>query len=141
MKKLLFLFLLVLCNGCFRHQHEERIANGDTATATDTQSAHQLQYSVPHSKPKENLLFEQKCRSCHYQIGSNLSCQTMSNVLDRIPGGAWKYNWFRNPDSMVAAGDAYSVRLKLEWNNQPHPAFPELSSEEIDHLLQYISEW
>jgi hypothetical protein len=65
----------------------------------------------------------------------------MPGVTERIPPGDWKYHWLRNPDSVVAAGEPYAVKIKADWHNQPHPAFPELSRTEIDDLLQYISKW
>jgi hypothetical protein len=140
MKNILFIGFILFCSGCFTNQHEERIATGDTISAYEIQPNCNMPHS-PEKLIKENTLFEEKCRSCHISVGTDASCQIMPGIIDRIPSGDWKYHWFHNPDSMITAGDAYANKLKADWNNQPHPAFPELSREEIDELLQYISEW
>lgn len=138
MRKVLFIGLIVLCSGCFRHQHEERIANGDTGYINDTTAKLDTGRYIIIPDSRANVLYEAKCRSCHYQYKRK---RILCGFIDRIPPGDWKYNWFHNPDSMIAAGDPYAKKLKADWNNLTHPAFPELSREEIDELLQYISEW
>ncbi|MCU0435302.1 MAG: cytochrome c [Bacteroidia bacterium] len=142
MKNWILYLMLFFTGGCFRHQHEERIANEDAVSdqqpiiCTDV-SAKAKRFRFDSATV---ALFEKSCLSCHESPGSNATCKRMPGVLDRIPGGDWKYHWFRNPDSMVAAGDGYSKKIKAEWGNIPHPAFPELTREEIDLLLEYISE-
>ncbi|MCU0435301.1 MAG: cytochrome c [Bacteroidia bacterium] len=137
----LMLWLIGLC-GCFRHQHEERITMGDTAepaASVDTVSGENAETNAIRPDSEVKVLFDAKCRSCHRNMKIMGTTATITGVYDRIPGGDWKYHWFRNPDSMVAAGDAYSRKVKADWGNTPHPAFPELSRREIDLLLDYIS--
>ncbi|MCA6364190.1 MAG: cytochrome c [Bacteroidetes bacterium] len=141
MKKLFLLYLVVSAAGCFRQQHDERIANNDTLLPHPekllTPDSSRLVQAVNRQSATQ-LLYESKCMSCHRVSGS---CRVMPGAIDRIPPGNWKYHWFRNPDSVVAAGEPYAVKIKADWHNQPHPAFPELSRAEIDDLLQYISKW
>ncbi|HTF04273.1 MAG TPA: cytochrome c3 family protein, partial [Bacteroidia bacterium] len=61
----------------------------------------------------------------------------LKGVLDRIPGGDWKYNWVHNPNAMIKS-DAYAQGLFAEYKTYMTP-FPQLKNEEIDAILNYAS--
>jgi cytochrome c2 len=85
-------------------------------------------------------LFKANCSSCHYASEKKGTGPGLKGVLDRIPGGDWKYKWVKNSAAMAASGDAYAVKIKAEYNNGVMTAFPNLKNEEIDAILAYAHE-
>lgn len=83
-------------------------------------------------------LFNKNCSSCHYASDKKGTGPGLANVLNRIPGGDWKYNYVRNSTAMLASGDAYARYSRQEWG-AIMPAFPSLTNQEIDAILNYSS--
>ncbi|MCU0435300.1 MAG: cytochrome c [Bacteroidia bacterium] len=121
---------------CMPNQYEERIANGDTETKNTTAPPPVAANKAPVNS-KGKALFRANCSSCHYASEKIGTGPGLKGVLGRIPGGEWKYNWVRNSAALTATGDAYSVQLKAKWNNAAMTAFPALSNEDIDAILEY----
>ncbi|HLG02373.1 MAG TPA: cytochrome c3 family protein [Bacteroidia bacterium] len=83
-------------------------------------------------------LFKVKCASCHGVGDKKLIGPGLGGVLSRIPSGTWKYEWVHNSSAMIAKGDPYAVKIFKEFNNSIMTAFPELSNDEIDAILNWV---
>jgi cytochrome c2 len=130
------LLLLWAPSKCMPNQYEERIANGDTAQPKVSVSPTVAENKAPVNS-KGKALFKVNCSACHYASEKNGSGPGLKGVLARIPGGEWKYNWVRNSAALAASGDAYAIALKTKWKNAVMTAFPALTNEEIDAILEY----
>jgi cytochrome c2 len=82
-------------------------------------------------------LFKANCSSCHYASEKKGTGPGLKGVLDRIPGGDWKYNWVKNSAAMKKSGDAYAAKITAEYGGAAMTAFPSLKNEEIDAILEY----
>lgn len=93
--------------------------------------------SLSAQAPDGKGLFKQNCASCHNASSKPSTGPGLAGVLDRIPGGDWKYNWVHNPQKVIASGDGYAVAKFIEFNKSAMTAFPNLTKEEIDAILAY----
>ncbi|HLG02360.1 MAG TPA: cytochrome c [Bacteroidia bacterium] len=84
-------------------------------------------------------LFSKYCASCHSASASKVTGPGLKGVLDRIPGGKWKYDYVRNSSALIAKGDLYANKIFREYNMTTMTAFPGLSNEEIDAILYYAN--
>ncbi|MFN8711575.1 MAG: c-type cytochrome [Bacteroidota bacterium] len=118
------------------NQHDERINGSEPAPQ---QTAQQATPAAPATavNSKGKALFKANCSSCHLASEKKLTGPGLKNVYSRIPGGDWKYKWIKNSSALAASGDAYSIKIKAEWNNAAMSAFPSLSNEDIDAILEY----
>lgn len=84
-------------------------------------------------------LFDAKCKSCHTVL-KNSTGPALAGVEDRVPGGrAAIYAWIHNSPKVLASGDPYFTKLYADWNNTAMTAFPELTTQDIDDILEYIN--
>lgn len=91
------------------------------------------------AQPDGKALFKTNCSSCHAASEKNGTGPGLKGVLDRIPGGDWKYEWVKNPTSKIKGGDAYIATLYPAKYKTMMTAFPLLKNEEIDAILNYAS--
>ncbi|HET6992607.1 MAG TPA: hypothetical protein VFJ43_14835, partial [Bacteroidia bacterium] len=63
----------------------------------------------------------------------------LKGVLDRIPGGDWKYKWVHNSYQLIKSGDKYANKIYNDYNHTPQTTFPQLKNEEIDAILNFAS--
>lgn len=92
--------------------------------------------SIAQGTPDGKALFKANCSSCHTNTEKKGTGPGLQGVLDRIPGGNWKYDWVHNSSAMVKAGDDYATRIYGEYKTVM-TAFPQLTNEEIDAILAY----
>jgi cytochrome c2 len=120
------------------NQHDERINGSEPEpqqTAQQPTSPAAVPAVVVNSKGK--ALFKANCSSCHYASEKKGTGPGLKGVYSRIPGGDWKYKWIKNSSALAASGDAYATKIKAEWNNAAMTAFPSLTNEDIDAILEY----
>jgi cytochrome c2 len=147
-----YLILLLLAIGfvsCWNQQWEDRVASGDTGSATHGKNtppdtSKQLVYDcmgrlMTSDDNEGKALFIRWCASCHNASSKNSTGPGLMGVLNRIPGGDWKYEFVRNADSIIKSGDAYANAKFVEYNKSPHTRFPNLTNEEIDLILNYCN--
>jgi mono/diheme cytochrome c family protein len=84
-------------------------------------------------------LFQQNCQSCH-SINKKLSGPALAGVTER---GPWTnklnlYKWIKNPGAFIST-TSYTKALQAEYGIIM-PAFPQLSEQEIDEILSFISQ-
>lgn len=86
------------------------------------------------------MLFKTNCASCHTASEKRSTGPGLKGVLDRIPGGDWKYIFVRDHDSLFNAGDPYAVQLHASYKSYPYSGarFPQLTNDEIDAILLYV---
>lgn len=84
-------------------------------------------------------LFQANCAVCHNSIKDGIG-PAMKGALARVPNKQWIYDWVQNPTKMIADGDKYANEIYEKWNKTPMTAFPNLSNEEIDAIMDYCDE-
>ncbi|HEX2532442.1 MAG TPA: cytochrome c [Chitinophagaceae bacterium] len=95
-------------------------------------------YTPPANGPDGKKIFQQNCQSCH-AINKNLTGPALAGVTGR---GPWTerenlYKWIHNPAAYIPT-DPYTVALQKQYNGQIMPAFPQLTNEQIDALMNYL---
>lgn len=83
-------------------------------------------------------LFNSQCAACH-KLDNNSIGPPLRGISDRRDK-EWLYDWIRNSQAMIAAGDPTAVALYEEYNQTAMPAFPGLSDEDIDNMLAYLNQ-
>jgi cytochrome c551/c552 len=46
--------------------------------------------------------------------------------------------FIKNAQSVINSGDAYAISLYNKWNRSNMPAFPNLTDQELNALLEYL---
>lgn len=83
-------------------------------------------------------LFKQNCASCHRVDDKTVVGPGLQGVYDRVPSEEWMIEWIKNPQAMIANGDAYANQVYNEFNQQQMTAFSYLEDEQIMAILEYI---
>ncbi len=85
-------------------------------------------------------IFKLNCASCHNKnMEDDMTGPALGGIRERWEGKeAELESWIRNPQAIIASGDAYAVSLYKKWNNIPMTAFPNLTDQEMADLLGYI---
>lgn len=91
------------------------------------------------AQPDGKALFKTNCSACHAASEKNGTGPGLKGVLDRIPGGDWKYNWVKNPAGMIKSGDPYISGMYPSKYTLIMTSFPNLKNDEIDAILNYAS--
>jgi mono/diheme cytochrome c family protein len=95
-----------------------------------------VEYGSRIDGPDGQALFKGNCASCHTATDTPSTGPGLKGVLERIPGGNWRYDWIHNADQLVASGDPYAITIQQNYKGaQTH--FPQLTNEEIDAVLAY----
>ena len=82
-------------------------------------------------------LFKAYCAACH-GINRDLVGPALAGIEDRAPDKKWIYEFIKNPSSLIDSGDEYANKIFKEYNNTQMTAFPILTDNEIDDILEYI---
>lgn len=82
-------------------------------------------------------LFKQNCATCHLPTDKTLIGPGLAGIEDRAPDQQWIIDWVKDPDGMVASGDAYANEIK-EFSPTAMTAFGYLEDAEIIAILDYI---
>lgn len=83
-------------------------------------------------------LFKSNCAACH-KMDAKAVGPALRGVADKFEKD-WLYDWIRNSQAMVAAGDPLAVKLFEENNKMIMTPFPALSDADIDNILAYTSQ-
>lgn len=88
------------------------------------------------------VLFKANCARCH---SGNLQVEStgpaLYGVFDRVPNREWFYPWIKNSAALIASGDDYANEVWEKYDRSPMQAMPHLTDENIDDILQWISDW
>ncbi len=127
MKSIVTLFLLssITFLAC-----QSESASDKPAEAPKSMLADQTQ-----TKGKE--LFQSKCGICHHPI-KDMTGPSLKGVTARVPSKEWLYQWIKNPATLLEQQDAYAMAVYEKWNKTTMTAYPDLSNEQIDQIMNYI---
>jgi mono/diheme cytochrome c family protein len=90
------------------------------------------------AQPDGQKLFKQNCASCHYATANKLVGPGLAGLTDRWPNRDNLRSWIRNAPEFLKTGDPYANKLFEEYNKSIMTAFPQLSDEQIDAIIEYI---
>ncbi len=82
-------------------------------------------------------LFTANCAACH-SVTKKLTGPALAGVEDRWPSREKLHDWVHNSAKVIQSGDEYAVSLFNEYNKTPMTAFPQLSTKDIDAILDYV---
>ncbi|HEX8514934.1 MAG TPA: c-type cytochrome [Bacteroidia bacterium] len=84
-------------------------------------------------------IFKQNCAVCHSLGKNKLTGPGLEGVMTRVPSEQWLFDWTKNNKAMIAAGDAYAVKVFNENNKADMTVFAStLSDDEIKAVIGYI---
>ena len=129
--------VLLLISTSLNAQDETAAQEPEAAEATDAASA------TGGDPVNGKQLFNQNCAACH-ALNRKMTGPALANVETRLLeeeglDKEWLSAWIRNSAGMIAAGDAYAVKIYNEYNQAAMNAFPTLSDKDIDDILAYTA--
>lgn len=92
--------------------------------------------SAAQETPTGDALFSQKCASCHTIGSGDLVGPDLAGVTTRRDQ-AWLTRWIKEPDKVLAEGDATASQLFEQYNKVPMPNLA-LSDAEVTALVAYL---
>ena len=93
-------------------------------------------------------IFTANCKSCH-AMDRQLTGPKLDGSFDKIMKEKglseqqthdWLVKWIHNAPAVIQSGDPYAVKLYNEFGTMMS-AFPTLTDEETDNVIQYIRHW
>lgn len=97
-----------------------------------------VQTSSVFAQPDGEKLFKSVCAACHTKTDKKLVGPGLKGVEDRWEDKELLYQWIKNPQSVLDAGDAYAKDLVSQY---PPPIMTpqSVTDEEITAILAYIA--
>ncbi len=95
-------------------------------------------HSFSVAAPDGKALFQSNCASCHNPL-KDATGPALKDMDKRAPNKEWLYKWIHNSAALIASGDKYAIDIHNKWNKIPMTAFPNLSTEEIDAVIDYVN--
>lgn len=93
--------------------------------------------SIKAGDPK--TVFKQNCAVCHTLTDQKLTGPGLAGIADRAPKGEWLFNWIKNNEKMIKAGDAYGTKVFKDNGNAAMTVFEgTISDDDIKALVEYI---
>ncbi len=90
--------------------------------------------------PDGKALFMSNCAACHNPL-KDATGPALKGIRSGFPDKEWGYKWVHNSASLIAAGDPTAVAIYTKFNKTAMTAFPQLSNEEIDAILEYADKY
>ena len=85
-------------------------------------------------------LFIQNCATCH-SLTRDLVGPALAGVADRVPDKQLLHEWIKDNEKILKSKNPYFIQLYSKYNKTSMNKFPNLSDEDIDAILNYVSEW
>lgn len=85
-------------------------------------------------------LFKQNCAACHVPTDKTVVGPGLKGMTERAPSEQWLIDWIKNPDAMIASGDAYANKIK-DFSPTSMTAFGYLSDDEIISIIEYVKNY
>ena len=84
-------------------------------------------------------LFKGNCAACH-KPDRDMSGPALQGILSRAPQPAlvWYLAFMQNEDSLITAGDPYTLGLRERWGNNPWRHPNALHRDELWDVLVYV---
>ncbi|MEZ0608884.1 c-type cytochrome [Fibrella sp. WM1] len=83
-------------------------------------------------------IFNNNCAACHSAGADKLVGPGLKGVRQRTPGEAWLQKWIRNSSALIAAGDAYAVKVFNDNGQVQMTSFASLTDQQIKQILDYV---
>ena len=83
-------------------------------------------------------LFNANCAACH-KLDAKMTGPALRGVTERR-SSEWLHTWIKDSQAFIKSGDADAIKVFEENNKAVMPAYPQLSSEDVDNILAYTSE-
>ncbi len=112
----------------------QRIARSAFAFVIAFVFTHSFSVAAPDGK----ALFQSNCASCHNPL-KDATGPALKDMDKRVPSKEWLYQWVHNSAALIASGDKHAVEIYNKWNKIPMTPFPNLSTEEIDAIIDYVN--
>jgi len=93
---------------------------------------------------KGKALFNVNCAACH-NLDKKITGPPLRGVEVRLSDEQgldrdWIYAWVKNSPAVLKSGDTYANKIYAEYNNTAMTPMPQLSDEDIDHILAYTAQ-
>ncbi|CAN5490422.1 c-type cytochrome [soil metagenome] len=86
-------------------------------------------------------IFKQNCAVCHSMSDAKVTGPGLKGVMTRVPSEDWLKKWIKNNKALIAAGDAYAVKVFAANNNLDMTSFTAFTDEELDAVVGYIKSY
>ncbi len=96
-----------------------------------------LGHVTAFADPDGKALFMSNCASCHNPL-KDATGPALQNIDKSFPDKEWGYNWVHNSAKVIASGDKTANDIYNKFNKTAMTAFPQLSTAEIDAILNYV---
>lgn len=92
---------------------------------------------------KGKALFNVNCAACH-NLDKKITGPALRGVEARLSDEQgldrdWIYAWVRNSPAVLKSGDTYANKIYAEYNNTAMTPMPQLSDEDLNHILAYTA--
>ena len=99
-------------------------------------------YAQGDAKNGEKL-FTADCSACH-ALDKQLVGPALGGVVDRLKTEQnldtdWLHKWIKDNKSLIASGDKYAVEVFEKFNKTEMTAFPNLTDQDINDILEYTT--
>ncbi len=93
---------------------------------------------------KGKSLFNSNCAACH-KLDKKMTGPALRNIEQKLADEQgldreWLAAWIRNSSALIKAGDTYANKIYDEYGGAAMTAFPQLSDEDISHILAYTAQ-
>jgi mono/diheme cytochrome c family protein len=82
-------------------------------------------------------IFKTNCAACHKMYKKAVG-PALHNVAEKYER-EWLYAWIKNSAALIASGDSQAIAVYEEYGQSNMNAFPQLTNEDIDNILEYTS--
>ena len=131
------LFLSLNTSVFAQTEMEEGVAEDtETVQGPEESSVEAEPNSADAAKGKE--IFNTLCAACHKLDGNSIG-PALRGVTERRDT-EWLHAWIKNSSALIAAGDPEALAVYEEYNEVAMPPFPQLTDEDIDNILAYVSQ-
>lgn len=140
MKYWIGIFFMLFVSLHIQAQVSADAGNDDTTEATASTDDAGAEESSGLDLDEGKSLFNQNCSACHRVKGKLVGPQ-LAGVNEKYAGDReWLYEWIKNSQALINAGDEKAVELYNQYNQQLMQAFPNLSNEQIDNILAWVDD-
>jgi cytochrome c2 len=85
-------------------------------------------------------LFKQNCSVCHSMTDEKFTGPGLAGIESRVPGGNWLFEYIKNNEKLIKAGDPYANKIYKEYGNAAMTVFEgTLSDDDIRAIIEYLS--
>ena len=131
----LAILLATICVKCIDFFSSAQLYSNPSSTVIDAAPSENKNYDS-----QGRSLFMLNCAACH-ALNKNVTGPGLASIETRVPDKKLLIAWIKNSREVLASGNVYFNNLYREYNKIPMPGFTQLSEEEIESILDYISSY